>query len=85
MIRLDLVKNEIFQPIRHNQAGIFNMFQSFFPQPKLFFSSLALWSAVLILVWYSFGKTIGEALGFDLTETETVTVSYTHLTLPTKA
>ena len=46
------------------------MFQSFFPQPKLFFSSLALWSAVLILVWYSFAKTIGEALGFDLTETE---------------
>ena len=25
-----------------------------------------------ILVWYSFGKKIGETLGFDLTETETV-------------
>ena len=48
------------------------MFQSFFPQPKLFFSSLALWSGILILVWYSFGKTIGESLGFDLAETETV-------------
>ena len=48
------------------------MFQSFFPQPKLFFSSLALWSGILILVWYSFGKTIGEFLGFDLAETETV-------------
>ena len=48
------------------------MFQSFFPQPKLFFSSLALWSGLLILVWYSFGKTIGEYLGFDLTEAETV-------------
>ena len=48
------------------------MFQSFFPQPKLFFSSLAIWSGFLILVWYSFGKTIGEALGFDLAEPETV-------------
>ena len=48
------------------------MFQSFFPQPKYFFSSLALWSGFLILVWYSFGKEIGETLGFDLTETETV-------------
>ena len=48
------------------------MFQSFFPQPKYFFSSLAVWSGFLILVWYSFGKKIGETLGFDLTETETV-------------
>ena len=48
------------------------MFQSFFPQPKLFFSSLAIWSGFLILVWYSFGKTIGETLGFDLSEPETV-------------
>ena len=48
------------------------MFQSFFPQPKLFFSSLAIWSGLLILIWYTFGKTLGEALGFDLTEAETV-------------
>ena len=48
------------------------MFQSFFPQPKLFFSSLAIWCGLLILVWYSFGKTIGEAIGFDLSETEQV-------------
>ena len=48
------------------------MFKSFFPQPRLFFSSLALWSGLLILIWYAFGKTIGESLGFDLTEAETV-------------
>ena len=48
------------------------MFQSFFPQPKMFFSSLAIWCGLLILVWYSFGKTIGEAIGFDLSETEQV-------------
>ena len=48
------------------------MFKSFFPQPRLFFSSLALWSGLLILIWYAFGKTIGETLGFELTEAETV-------------
>ena len=36
------------------------MFQSFFPQPKMFFSSLVIWCALLILVWYSFGQTIGS-------------------------
>ena len=48
------------------------MFQSFFPQPKMFFSSLVIWCAILILVWYSFGQTIGEAIGFDLSEKEQV-------------
>ena len=48
------------------------MFQSFFPQPKMFFSSLAIWCGLLILVWYSFGQTIGEAIGFDLSEKEQV-------------
>ena len=48
------------------------MFQSFFPHPKLFFSSLVIWCALLILVWYSFGQSIGEAIGFDLSEKEQV-------------
>jgi len=48
------------------------MFQSFFPNPRLFFSSLIVWSALLIAVWYTFGKAFGEALGFDLSESETV-------------
>ncbi len=48
------------------------MFQSFFPQPKMFFSSLAIWCGLLIIVWYSFGQTIGEAIGFDLSEKEQV-------------
>tara|TARA_B100000900_G_scaffold406972_1_gene418897 strand:+ start:884 stop:2131 length:1248 start_codon:yes stop_codon:yes gene_type:complete len=48
------------------------MFQSFFPNPKPFFSSLVLWSGLLIFVWYSFGQSIGETLGFKLGETDTV-------------
>lgn len=48
------------------------MFQSFFPNPRLFFSSLVLWSGLLIVIWYSFGDTIGESLGFDLSDSETV-------------
>ena len=48
------------------------MFQSFFPNPRLFFSSLIVWSALLIAVWYTFGARFGEALGFDLSESETV-------------
>ena len=48
------------------------MFQSFFPNPKLFFSSSIIWSGILIAVWYSFGITIGETIGFDLSGGETV-------------
>lgn len=40
------------------------MFQSFFPKPKLFFSSFAVWTILAILVWYLFGEQMGTALGF---------------------
>ena len=42
------------------------MFESFFPRPKLFFLSSIAWSAVVIFIWYSFGDTLGRALGFAL-------------------
>ena len=48
------------------------MFQSFFPNPKLFFSTLVIWSGFLIAIWYSFGNVIGEMIGFDLSESDTV-------------
>ncbi|MDG2404556.1 MAG: SbmA/BacA-like family transporter, partial [Paracoccaceae bacterium] len=48
------------------------MFSSFFPNPKFFFTSAVIWSAALILVWYSFGETLGLALGFNLGSLETV-------------
>ena len=48
------------------------MFESFFPKPKLFFSSLAGWVALLIVFWYSNGDTVGTFLGFNLEETAPV-------------
>lgn len=42
------------------------MFQSFFPSPKLFFSSAAIWSLVAVLAWYGFASDLGAALGFGV-------------------
>lgn len=39
------------------------MFQSFFPKPKLFFSSFAVWTGLAIAVWYLFGPQMGTAIG----------------------
>ncbi len=39
------------------------MFKSFFPQPKLFFLSAALWSAIAIVFWYTVGEGWGSAFG----------------------
>ncbi|MCX8996638.1 peptide antibiotic transporter SbmA [Rhizobiaceae bacterium BDR2-2] len=39
------------------------MFHSFFPRPKLFFSSAAIWTLVCICVWYSVGPQIGALVG----------------------
>lgn len=48
------------------------MFKSFFPKPNIFFSSLILWIIFLITVWYSFGASIGGALGFDLSSAKPI-------------
>jgi len=40
------------------------LFHSFFPQPKLLFSSLAVWSLLAILVWYFVAAPFGLSLGF---------------------
>jgi peptide/bleomycin uptake transporter len=39
------------------------MFRSFFPQPKLFFISLAVWAVICITGWYTIGPTIGGWIG----------------------
>ncbi|MBE1202875.1 peptide antibiotic transporter SbmA [Aminobacter carboxidus] len=39
------------------------MFISFFPQPKLFFSSAALWSLALVLFWFFGGAQLGALVG----------------------
>ncbi|ATO33370.1 peptide antibiotic transporter SbmA [Dickeya dianthicola] len=38
------------------------MFKSFFPNPKLFFSSALLWSLVVVVIWYSWGRPLGDSL-----------------------
>lgn len=39
------------------------MFISFFPRPKLFFSSVLLWSLLAILGWYEGGANLGHLIG----------------------
>ncbi|WP_137130481.1 peptide antibiotic transporter SbmA [Rhizobium sp. FY34] len=39
------------------------MFHSFFPKPKLFFTSAALWGAVMIVLWYAGGSAAGAMFG----------------------
>ncbi len=39
------------------------MFVSFFPTPKLFFWSTALWTIATIAIWYYGGDSMGTALG----------------------
>ena len=48
------------------------MFKSFFPRPKLFFFSAIIWSAILIIFWYSQGENLGKAIGFSLLNEKTV-------------
>ena len=39
------------------------MFRSFFPEPKLFFASLAIWGVVCITGWYTIGGTVAGWIG----------------------
>ena len=42
------------------------MFHSFFPWPKIFFTSLLVWCSILVGVWYKFGNDLGKFLGFQI-------------------
>ncbi len=48
------------------------MFSSFFPSPRDFFLTTSAWIAILIAVWYVWGESIGEFIGFSLQESQTV-------------
>lgn len=48
------------------------MFKSFFPNPKWFFLSAIVWTAICMIVWYQFKVPIGELVGLDLSEKEPV-------------
>ena len=39
------------------------MFVSFFPQPRLFFWSVLVWTLFTVAVWYRFGDTLGMLVG----------------------
>jgi peptide/bleomycin uptake transporter len=39
------------------------VFVSFFPQPKLFFTSAVVWSLVLVILWFLGGEHLGAMLG----------------------
>lgn len=41
------------------------MFKSFFPEPKLFFTSAVVWAFLCAWVWYGYGTELGTALGFQ--------------------
>ncbi|MEC8080459.1 MAG: peptide antibiotic transporter SbmA [Pseudomonadota bacterium] len=38
------------------------MFLSFFPKPKLFFLTFALWALASVISWYTFGQDLGSSL-----------------------
>ncbi|WJV51952.1 peptide antibiotic transporter SbmA [Prodigiosinella aquatilis] len=38
------------------------MFKSFFPHPKLFFSSALFWTLLSVVLWYTWGKPLGNSL-----------------------
>jgi peptide/bleomycin uptake transporter len=42
------------------------VFQSFFPKPRLFFTSAALWALIAIFLWYSGGDRLGAYIGLPL-------------------
>jgi peptide/bleomycin uptake transporter len=44
------------------------VFVSFFPKPKVFFISAAVWSLVLVFVWFFGGEQLGASFGFPPAE-----------------
>lgn len=48
------------------------MFKSFFPNPRIFFLSVLIYSGVCVFIWYAFNQQIGNFLGLDLTAKEPV-------------
>ncbi|MCH8106454.1 MAG: peptide antibiotic transporter SbmA [Proteobacteria bacterium] len=48
------------------------MFKSFFPNPKIFFTSVVVYAAICAIIWYGFNEEIGRFLGFDLSSSKPV-------------
>jgi peptide/bleomycin uptake transporter len=58
------------------------VFHSFFPQPKLFFTSLVVWTLVSILGWYFFAADLGTSLGFAPVPEEQQPIDLSFFLLP---
>lgn len=52
------------------------MFHSFFPKPKLFFTSAFAWTLITILAWYFVFSSIGDSLGYVMPEQEPYDLTY---------
>jgi len=48
------------------------MFKSFFPNPKIFFPSLILWSMLSISLWYGFNQELGHLFGLTTEQSKPV-------------
>ena len=44
------------------------MFNSFFPNPRVFFLSVLVYTALCVAVWYGYREPLGAMLGFDLSD-----------------
>ncbi|MET3855622.1 peptide antibiotic transporter SbmA [Rhizobium sp. OAE497] len=58
------------------------MFHSFFPQPKLFFPSIVIWTLIAIAVWYLFAADLGLSLGFTPVPEEQQPIDLSFFLLP---
>ncbi|UHS57222.1 peptide antibiotic transporter SbmA [Agrobacterium vaccinii] len=52
------------------------MFHSFFPKPKLFFTSAVIWAFVAIFGWYFVFQALGDSLGYVMPEQEPFDLTY---------
>ena len=48
------------------------MFKSFFPNPKIFFLSLLIYTSLSCYIWFQYSESLGLMLGLDIAETEPV-------------
>jgi peptide/bleomycin uptake transporter len=59
------------------------VFKSFFPQPKLFFLSALIWTAVAMIIWYAGGSQWGALIGLGTPNPEAEPViGLGHFTTP---
>jgi peptide/bleomycin uptake transporter len=58
------------------------VFHSFFPQPRLFFTSLVVWTLVAILGWYFFAAGFGASHGFAPVPEEQQPIDLSFFMLP---